>query len=374
MFELIDFLVIRPIVNILFVIYNYVGDFGVAIVLFTVLVKILIWPLMKGQLYQTKLIRKIQPELAEIKKRANGNREIESLEMMNLYKKNNIKPFRSILLLIIQLPIFFALYGAIRCMVLPTETDNIKARAYEPIAQMERIQEIIGYQEDYLAALAEKPEEAHYDFHPQLLGKVDLDVKASSVFSETNLSTVVTLGFCIAAGVVQYLSSKMTNPSGKKGKSFRQMMREAEQGKEPDQADLNAMTARQMSLMMPMMMFLIMFNLPGALAFYYFVNSLFSLLQQKYILGKAEDTMEMNADKSVVRELNKIQEAEVVTNKKTGTKITRIKASDAKKSGAKARAKKAKIKAAGAKTETKTKSREAEKKSGEQNNKKRRKK
>ena len=319
--------------------------------------------------YQTKLMRKIQPELAEIKKRANGNREIESLEMMNLYKKNNIKPFRSILLLIIQLPIFFALYGAIRCMVLPTETDNIKARAYEPIAQMERIQEIIGHQENYLSALAENPEEAHYDFHPQLLGKIDLDVKASSVFSETNLSTVVTLGFCIAAGVVQYLSSKMTNPSGKKGKSFRQMMREAEQGKEPDQADLNAMTARQMSLMMPMMMFLIMFNLPGALAFYYFINSLFSLLQQKYILGKAEDTMEMNADKSVIRELNKIQEAEVITNKKTGTKIKRIKASDGKKSGAKAKTKKT-----GTKTETKTKTGETEqKKSGGQNNKKRRK-
>ena len=328
MFELIDFIIIRPIVNILFVIYNYVGDFGVAIILFTVLVKILVWPLMKRQLQQTKLMRKIQPELAEIKKRANGNREVESLEMMNLYKKHNIKPFRSFGLLLIQLPIFFALYGAIRCMVLPTETSNVKVRAYEPIAQMERIQEIIAHQDKYLAETKENPAEANYDFHPQLLGKVNLDVKASDIFSNVNLHTVATLGFCILAGLAQYFSTKLTNPNRQKGKSLRQMMREAEQGKEPSQDDLNAMTARQMGLMMPAMTFLIMFNLPGALAFYYFINSLISTMQQKYILGKAEDEMEMRADKSVVRELNKIQEAEVITNKKTGTKITRIKASD----------------------------------------------
>ena len=70
MFWLIDFVIIRPIVNILFVIYNFVGDFGLAIILFTILVKFLMWPLVKRQLHQTKLMKKIQPELAEIKKNA----------------------------------------------------------------------------------------------------------------------------------------------------------------------------------------------------------------------------------------------------------------------------------------------------------------
>ena len=174
----------------MFVIYNFVGDFGVAIILFTIIAKILMWPLVKRQLYQTKMMRKIQPELAEIKKRANGNREVESLEMINLYKRNNIKPFRSFLILLIQLPIFFALYGAIRCMVLPTMTDNIKSRAYAPIARMEKIEELIGKQNDYFEAEKENPDEASYDFHPQLFGKINLDVKASDVFSDTNISTM----------------------------------------------------------------------------------------------------------------------------------------------------------------------------------------
>ena len=119
MFELIDLIIVRPIINILFVIYNFVGDFGVAIIIFTVLVKFLMWPLVKRQLHQTKLMRKIQPELAEIKKNCNGNRQLESLQMMDLYKRHNIKPFRSVLTLFIQLPIFFSLFMAINVMVRP---------------------------------------------------------------------------------------------------------------------------------------------------------------------------------------------------------------------------------------------------------------
>ena len=95
MFNLIDMLIVRPIVNILFVIYNLVGDFGLAIIIFTIVVKLCLWPLMKRQLHQTRIMRQIQPELAEIKKRCKGNRQLESLQMMDLYKKKNIKPFRT---------------------------------------------------------------------------------------------------------------------------------------------------------------------------------------------------------------------------------------------------------------------------------------
>ena len=104
-FELIDFLVVRPIVNILFFIYNIIGDFGIAIILFTLIVKLCMWPLMRSQLRQTQLMKKIQPELTEIRKNCNGNKQLESLQMMDLYKRYNIKPAKSILTLLIQLPI-----------------------------------------------------------------------------------------------------------------------------------------------------------------------------------------------------------------------------------------------------------------------------
>ncbi len=78
-------------------------------------------------------------------------------------------------------------------------------------------------------------------------------------------------------------------------------------------------------------MFIIMFSLHGALAFYYFLNNILTVLQQKIILNSSRDEMEQLADKAVLKELKNIQEAEVITNKKTGTKITRISAKDIKK-------------------------------------------
>ena len=71
---MIDAVIIRPITNLLFLIYNLVGDFGLAIILFVILVKLCMYPLTRSQLRQTKLMRKLQPELAEIKKNCNGNR------------------------------------------------------------------------------------------------------------------------------------------------------------------------------------------------------------------------------------------------------------------------------------------------------------
>lgn len=328
MFQLIDFIIVRPIVNILFVIYNIVGDFGIAIIIFTILVKILMWPLVKRQFYQTKLMRKIQPELAEIKKNCKGNRQLESLQMMDLYKRNNIKPFRSILTLLIQLPLFIALYTAIRVVVMPNPTDNVAMRAYPPIAQMERITEIREAQAPYLENAS-----VGYEFQPKLFWTIDLGPSASSVLAgNINISSVVILLLAISSAIIQYFSAKQQLPSnGKKSKSFREIMKAASEGKDPDQAELNAMTTRQMSFMMPLMMFFIMFNLPGALALYYFLTTTTTLVQQRIVLNKAEDEMEISADKAVLKELKNIKEAKIIENKKSGTKITRISAKDNKK-------------------------------------------
>ncbi len=136
----------------------------------------------------------------------------------------------------------------------------------------------------------------------------------------------------VAAAVVQYLVARQQMPSGKaeKQKKFRDLLKEASAGKDVDQSDISAMSTRQMSMMMPFMMFLIMFNLHGALAFYYFLSNLLTVLIQKVILKKARDDMDDMTDSTITKELKKIQEAEVI-NKKTGTKITRISVKDNKK-------------------------------------------
>lgn len=351
-FNLIDIIIVRPIVNIQFMIFNLVHDFGLAIIIFAILVKLCMLPLTKKQLMQTRLMRKIQPELVEIRKNCNGNKQLESLQTMDLYKRYNIKPFASIATLLIQLPIFIAVFSAIRVIATPLPVDNLTNRAYEIVAyEGSEIRKLEDEQIKYLEikfgenSTNEEKEAAEYDFHPSLFGVIDLTAKASDVVNPARFSwsAVFMLVIAIAASAAQYFVTKQQMPSGKseKSKKFRDLLREAKEGKEIDNSDISGMTTGQMGKMMPIMMFVIMINLHGALAFYYFLSNMLTILQQKVIFAKMRDKMDDNTDKAMLDELKKteggrkmrgkIREAEVVENKKTGTKITRISAKDIKK-------------------------------------------
>jgi YidC/Oxa1 family membrane protein insertase len=112
-------LIVQPIFNLLAIIYALIPghNFGLAIIIFTILVRLAMWPLVKRQLHQTKAMRKLQPELKRIKASAKGNRQQESLMMMELYRERGINPFASLGPLLIQLPIFIGLYGCLRKIV-----------------------------------------------------------------------------------------------------------------------------------------------------------------------------------------------------------------------------------------------------------------
>ncbi len=381
MFDLLDMLVVRPIVNILFIIYNYVGDFGLAIIIFTIVVKLATWPMMKRQLHQTRVMKKIQPELTEIKKRCNGNKQMESIQMMDLYKRNNIKPFRSIGTLLIQFPIFIALFTAINVSVRPCAvTDdinvpvsrcanhkdtieyNVNHSAYPFVRSMERVEDLINKQNQYFSDYKENPEEAKLSFEPKLFNTIDLSVSPNQIFANFNLSTAVVALFAIASSVTQYIVARQNDPtrkSGKKKRTMRQIMKEAADGKEADQSELNAVAQSQMTIMTPIMMLMIMVNLPGALVFYYFLNNLITTGIQKIILSQNLSEMEAATDKKIIKELKTLEakEAEIVEkgsdeseptvhktkvvskkshysnskNKKENVHITRISASDNKK-------------------------------------------
>lgn len=337
LFELINIVIVLPITNILYIIYDLIGDFGLAVMIFTLLVKLCMWPLTKSQLHQTKLMKKIQPELAEIRKNCNGNKQMESLQTMDLYKKYNVKPFNSILTLIIQLPIFIALYSAIRVTVTPTPTDNLSNKAYSVVRyEGSKISEVLELQEKYLSDQTNEEisaeEKVSYDFHPKLFGIIPLDGVANNILTPQNgisLGTIFALVCAILAAVMQYLTTKQQQPTpnGKK-KSFRELMKEAENGKEPD---MSAVTTNSMTKTMPIMMFFIMFNLQGALVFYYLLSSALSFTQQKIIFSKTRQEMDDMTDKEILKELKGVKEAKIIENKKSGTKITRISAKDNKK-------------------------------------------
>lgn len=329
MFDLIDMLIVRPIVNIFFAIYSVVGDFGIAIILFVIIVKVLMWPLMKRQLHQTRIMREIQPELAEIKKRCKGNRQMESLQMMDLYKRKNVKPFRSMLSIIIQLPLFISLFTAINVAARPRENYNVDHSAYSFVKTLPNVDTVIGQQNKYLEevkAYNDKPAEERgdapvYEFQPKLFNLVDLSATAGFA----SKSSVVILIFALLSAATQYVMSKQMDPTrqkGKKKRSMRQLMKDAAAGKEADQSEINAVAQGQMTWMMPLMMLMIMINLPGALVFYYLLNNLLTVCIQKIILSRNYTEMEAAADKRVLKELKEAQEAIIVEDKTVVKKST----------------------------------------------------
>src|SRR5215204_1243019 len=116
MFETI---IVQPIFNLLVLIYALLPghNFGLAIILFTILVRLLMWPLVKKQLHQVKIMRKIQPEVKRIKQQTKGNKRQEQLMIMELYKERGINPFGSIGVLLLQIPILLGLYSGLNKVI-----------------------------------------------------------------------------------------------------------------------------------------------------------------------------------------------------------------------------------------------------------------
>ncbi len=105
-------LVYLPIYNLLVFLVDVVpgGDVGLAVIAATLAVKLVLLPLSLSAVRTQRAMKLLEPELKELKERLKDDKEAQAREMFALYKKNNVKPFASILMLFIQLPILFGLY------------------------------------------------------------------------------------------------------------------------------------------------------------------------------------------------------------------------------------------------------------------------
>jgi YidC/Oxa1 family membrane protein insertase len=103
-------IIARPLLYLLRFCYKYVHNYGVAIILLTILIKILFWPLTHKSYKSMKEMQKLQPRLAKLREKHKGNKEQMNKEMMALYKTYKVNPMGGCLPMIIQIPVFFALY------------------------------------------------------------------------------------------------------------------------------------------------------------------------------------------------------------------------------------------------------------------------
>lgn len=317
--NIFELVVVQPIFNLLMGLYAAVpgGDFGIAIVIFTVIVRFMLYPLTRSMLHQTKAMRKLQPELAKIKKQSKGNRQAETMAMMELYKKHGVSPFRSIGILLIQLPIFIALFQVIQ--IFTTNRDQIAKFTYDFLENITPIKDLIA---------------DPAGFNEKLLGIVDLTKNAIS----GNGVDVFLILLAIVAGYTQYVMSKQTMPKNQSNRRIRDIMAEAAEGKQADQSEMNTIVMQRMSKVLPFFMFFVMISVPGALALYYAVSNIVAVGQQAYLLRQDEEELEEVADAGIERSKKATKPA--TTSKKPkvskqapakGATVTRIVAKDTRK-------------------------------------------
>lgn len=95
---------------ILLWIQNFVGDWGLAIIVLTVLIRMLLWPLTAKQVKGTYELQKVTPEIKKIQEKYADDKEKQQEELMKFYAEHKVNPFSSCLPMILQMPIFLALY------------------------------------------------------------------------------------------------------------------------------------------------------------------------------------------------------------------------------------------------------------------------
>lgn len=264
---------VKPIFNVLTAIYALIPghNFGLALIIFTVVVRVLMYPLLKKQLLHTKMMRDLKPELDKIKKAAAGNRQKESLLTMELYKERNINPVASLGIILVQIPIILALFSGLRKIV-----DNPQAMidfSYSWVRDLSWMKHLAS---DIKA------------FDNTLFGVVDL---GKSAIGKEGSVYIPALIIVFGSSVIQYFQIKQTSPATKETRKLRQILKDAGSGKTADQAEVNAALGRNMSFVFPVIIFMVTVSFAAALSLYWFIGGLIAFLQQDYLLKKDNEAL-----------------------------------------------------------------------------------
>lgn len=234
----------EPIYNLLVFLTNYVpgGNIGLSIILVTVIIKVILYPLTKKFIHTQIKMKQVQPELMAVQKQYKDNRQKIGEETLRIYKEYGLNPFSGILLMIIQIPILFAIFKVFR--------------------------DGIPFKQEHLYSFVNIPE------------------SVSTVFLGMDLLERGVL-LAIIVGIAQFFYMKLLAPKSD----------EPAQGPE-----LAQKMQKNMRIFMPVFTGVIALSFPAALALYWLVNTLFSIGQEYFVrredltIKKPEIVKEIPAD------------------------------------------------------------------------------
>lgn len=216
----------QPIFNLLIYLYNIIPgkDFGVSIIILTLIIRLILYPLSQKSIKAQKALQDINPEIEKIKEKYKDDKEKMGPEIMALYKEKKINPFSSCLPMLIQLPVLIAIYQVFFNTF--TKTDAMK------------------------------------DLYTFVSNPGALNPLAFGFLNLADKSWVI----AILAGLAQYWQSKMLMTNKKS-------------------SGVAGMMSQQMLYVMPIITIIIGARFPGGLALYWLLTTIFSVAQQYLIFG-----------------------------------------------------------------------------------------
>lgn len=228
----------QPLFNLLVLLYAYLPghDFGIAVIVLTVIIRLVLYPLMAQSIKSQKILSELQPKLQEVQRRYKTDREKQAKEIIELYKKEKINPLGGFLPLLIQLPILIALYQVFWKGFLPESMTKLYSFVFNP-----------GL------------------IDPTFLGIINL--------AQGSFVLALLAGFC------QFFQTKMVAP--------RKRDKEEKGSNVPD---FSKMMQKQMLYFFPAFTVFFLWKLPAAIGLYWIVTSLFSIGQQYLIFKNSNKT------------------------------------------------------------------------------------
>lgn len=307
-----DYLITRPMGFIIELIYNLVSNYGLAIIIFTILIKLILIPLNIHSQKAMKKQQKIQPILAELQKKYANDQEKLQREMMKLYKENNVSMTGGCLPMLIQMPILVGLYQVIQkplsylagvdwanasvinevirikdaIVGLGYNIGNLAGATMEQLANNSQIQlskwaGIVGTNGTALEGVAggTHPWVLNFNF----LG-LDLSNAPSAAFGHimalnfSNMSVIALLLIPVLAIIASIVSMKVT---------------QAQTGQNQNPDGQAAQMSKSMNMMMPIMTGFFTLTLPAGLGLYWIISSVVQIVQQlilnTYLDKKGDD-------------------------------------------------------------------------------------
>lgn len=222
----------RPLFNGLVFLYNIIPghDFGVAIILLTLIIRLLLYPLFQKSIKSQQALTILQPKIKEIQKKYKNDKEKQARLMMELYKTHKVNPMSGCLPILIQLPILYAFFRVLWTGLDPSKLNNL----YWFISNPGLI-------------------------NPIFLGIIDLSKKSPFL--------------AILAGIAQFIQSKMMMPKNSYPKIDHKL-------------DWTRTMSTQMTYLMPVLTIFIAWGLPAGLPLYWLSLTLFGIFQQYIALKK----------------------------------------------------------------------------------------